>query len=733
MKPFYTTTNPSLKSHPLFLMLIITGAFCNAVNAQKITINSGSSLVLNGSVSLVINNAAFQNNGTFAAGASTVVFAGSNDTTTSYVDGNTASTFNNLSVIKSAYGVALKSKAIVTNVLTVNGGNLYADSNLILKSDVNLTARVAPVAATSQIIGKATVERYFPAKRSWRLSTAPVTNSNTIYNTWQDRGGNNPGIGLLVTGANPTGASGNGLDVSAQNSVTMKTWNYSTQALVNVLNTKVPISAGNSGSADNTGYFIFVRGDRNPANTCTCAVTNTTVSSIGALQTGTQTFPAASVSGQYTLIGNPYASPINFENLTRNNLVKRFYVWDPALNLTGGYVSMDDVDGTGNWLQSVPSAQTTDIQSGQAFFVETLAAGSASLTFNESSKSANRSNVGFRPMGVPSGLIRTTLYLLNTNNTTTLADGVFAQFNDKFSSGLDRNDAVKFGNTNENLSIVRNTTSLAAERRPELTLNDTIYFKLATTSQRAYQFVFDASNMQQPGMVGYLMDSYLGTSTLINLDGKTTVNFAINAVASSAATNRFKIVFKPAQVLPVTFTTVKAYQENAAVTVEWNVANEINMIKYDVEKSTDGSTFTYAGTTNVSGISNLNNTYSWLDVKPAQGVNYYRIKSYDINGDFKYSVIVKAILAAGTSGYSIYPNPVTTNVINLVMSNQPAGKYQVQLTNAIGQVIFVKDIQTNGGTSTQALSTGSKLTAGVYQLEISGQDNNHDTQKVIVE
>jgi hypothetical protein len=394
---------------------------------------------------------------------------------------------------------------------------------------------------------------------------------------------------------------------------------------------------------------------------------------------------------------------------------------------------MDDVDGTGNWLQSVPSAQTTDIQSGQAFFVETLAAGTASLTFNESSKSANRSNVGFRPMGVPSGLIRTTLYLLNTNNTTTLADGVFAQFNDKFSIGLDRNDAVKFGNTNENLSIVRNTTSLAAERRPELTLNDTIYFKLATTSQRAYQFVFDASNMQQPGMVGYLMDSYLGTSTLINLDGKTTVNFAINAVAASAATNRFKIVFKPAQVLPVTFTTVKAYQENAAVTVEWNVENEINMIKYDVEKSTDGSTFTYAGTTNVSGTSNLNNTYSWLDVKPAQGVNYYRIKSYDINGDFKYSVIVKAILAAGTSGYSIYPNPVTTNVINLVMTNQPAGKYKVQLTNAIGQVIFVKDIQTTGANSTHALSTGSKLITGVYQLEISGDDNNHDTQKVIVE
>jgi hypothetical protein len=622
--------------------------------------------------------------------------------------------------------------AIVSNVLSVNGGNLYADSNLVLKSDVDLTARVAPVAPASLIIGKATVQRYIPQKRSWRLLTAPVTNSNTIFNTWQDRGNNNTGIGLLVTGPNPTGAFGNGLDVSAQNTVSMKSWNYNTQGFVSVLNTHVPISAGNVGSADNTGYFIFVRGDRNAANTCTCTMTNTTLSSIGVLQTGTQTFPAASLSGKYTLIGNPYASPVDFKNLSLTNLVNRFYVWDPALNVTGAYVMMDDLLYSGTWSQSVPSAQTTDIQSGQAFFIETKNNNPAAITFNESSKSANRSNIGFRPMGIPSGMIKVTLSLLNEDNTTTLADGTFAEFNDAFSSGIDRDDAVKFGNTNENLSIVSNAISLAAERRPALSLNDTVFLKLAATTKRAYQFIFNAAHLQQPNMMGYLVDGYLGTSNIISLDGTTAVNFSIDAAAASAAPTRFKIVFKPAVVLPVTFTTVKAYQQNENIDVEWTVENELNILKYDVEKSTDGTTFTSVSTTAVNGNNNPANAYKWIDTKAVSGNNFYRVKWYDLNGTAKYSQQVNVIIERKIIPFTVHPNPVLGSIIHLQFANQPAGKYKFRLINSSGQLIWSTELFVSAGSTTQELKTGSYLPSGQYTLQIGGASNTVETQALII-
>ncbi|MEJ7588044.1 MAG: T9SS type A sorting domain-containing protein [Ferruginibacter sp.] len=720
----------------LILILSVSGDNLNA----QITITPGTNLVLNGNVSLILNNAALQNNGNFVAGSSTVNFSGHKDTLVSFVSGTNATTFNNLTVAKLAYGIALKSSVTVKNVLEVNGGNLYTDSNLTLKSDAKLTARLAPVATGSQIIGKANVERYINAKRIWRLLTAPVTNSNTIYNSWQNKGLYFSGKGTLVTGPNPSAA--NGLDNSAQNTVSMKAFNYATQQFTKVLNTHVAISSGNNGRADNTAYFIFVRGDRNPANTNINNMNTTTLTSSGTLQTGTQTFTATSVEGGYTLIGNPYASPVDFNNVTLNNLVKRFYVWDAALNTAGGYLMLDDVTNTGVYTKSVlVGSQTKDIQSGQAFFVQTKDRKEASITFNESSKSVNTTNSVFRPLtpgnttGAGAVELRTVLNLLNDDSTTIVADGAIAQFNEMFSSGVDLDDAAKFANSTENISLVRNNVLLTAERRPAPGYSDTLYFRLTNTTQRKYRLVFNADGINQPGMEGYLQDSYLGTSTLINLSGSTSVDFAINGETASAAISRFFMVFRPATVvLPVTISILKAYWENNDIAVEWKVENEINTIKYDVEKSTDGLMFSNVHTTNVSGSNNAYNTYSWLDVNPAQGNNFYRIRSYDKSGEVKYSSIVKVSIATRQekSGFSIYPNPVSGNVINLIMSNQPAGKYQVRLTNINGQSIFVKSIQTNGGNSTESLNTGAKLPAGIYQLEITGQDNRN-TQKVIVE
>ena len=748
MKPFY---NPGKKIVLSFSRLISLNmgllffvSIClwsNSLQAQEISINPGSYLVLNGNVSLVINNAALKNNGTFAAGSSTVNFSGYTDTLISNLSGNSTTTFNNLSVSKSAYGVALKSAAIVKNILAVDAGNLYTDSNLTLRSDASLTARVAPVASSSYIIGKANVERYISARRAWRLMTAPVANSNTIYNSWQNRGNNIPGLGLLVTGPNAGCTCGNGLDTSYRNTVSMKGWNYSTQAFAGILNTNVLISPGNSGSADNTGYFIFTRGDRDPLNTNVSYFNSTTVNSIGALQTGTQTFPASPVLGKYTLVGNPYASPVDFNNVTRTNLIKRFYVWDAALNSVGGYVMLDDLDNDGIYDKTIPaSSQTKDIQSSQAFFVQTLADGAANITFNESGKSGFYNSSVFRPAtgntptGFRMGKIAATLNLLNADNTTILADGTFAEFDNNFSASVDLDDALKFGNVNEGLSIVRNNISLTAERRPALSLNDTIYLKLATPTQRNYQFVFESTGLAKTGMTGYLEDSYLRTSTPVSLSGLTKVNFSINAAAASSLTNRFKIVFKQnLSTLPVTISSIKAYQQNNNIAVEWKVENEINMLKYDVEKSTDGIVFSHENTTSVAGINNAYNTYNWLDFNAVEGNNFYRIKSYDLSGEVKYSSVVKVAIAKSPSGFSIYPNPITGNVINLVMSSQPAGEYQVKLTNTIGQVIFVKTVQNNGGNSNQSLKTPAKLIAGVYQLEITGKDNSHNTQKVIVE
>lgn len=701
--------------------------------AQSLTINGNSKLVMRGNVSLVVRNAALINNGTLVDSAGTVQFSGDNDTTFSYLGGSNATSVYNLSINKGNFGTAIKSKIAVQNVLGVYNGILYPDSNLTLRSDKNLTARVDVIPAGANIIGKAMVERYFPKRRAWRLVTSPLANTPSIFDTWQNKGVYTLGVNTWVTGPNPTGAGGNGLDVSPQNNSSMKTWNVNTQALEAVSNTNVALSPVNVSGQDNIGYFMFVRGDRDPANFNTANSSNTTLSSNGQLQVGTQNFTASSSAGGYTLVGNPFASPIDLNNVVRNNLVKRFYVWDPSLNMVGGYVMLDDLDNNGVFTKSISaSSQTNHIQSSQAFFVETQSGGAASISFPESCKSADNNNTMFRPTADPQDIqsLRVVLNLKENDGTIIVADGVLFEGSSGFMKGIDRNDALKYSNINETISLIRNGYPLAAERSERLTENDTLFIKLQRITQRSYQFETEPAAINDPSLTAWLEDSYLQTSTPVDLYNKTAFDFTVDANSASAAANRFRIVFKHSTVLPVTIVSVNAVLQNKEALVNWTVANEMNIVKYEVERSADGINFSSIADKAATAAGAARYQYSINDKQPLSGYNYYRIKYFDANGEVKYSIIVKVNNSSNEKpAITVYPNPVENNIINVQFTNCETGKYNAKLVNEGGQLVYETTITNNN--SKVAIAPTVHLAAGNYLLELSNASSTV-TKKIMV-
>ncbi|MCW3093961.1 MAG: type sorting protein [Ferruginibacter sp.] len=701
----------------------------STVRAQEVKLYTGCNMVLTGNIYVVMNNTAFKNNGVFTAGSGTVVFTGNTDTSVAYVSGSSNTTFNNLTLDKMLYGIALKSSVGVKNVLTLSAGNFYSNSNLTLLSDSSNTARLAAVPSGANIYGTAMVERYIPSKRAWRLMTAPITNAATIYNSWQNAGVYTVGKGLLVSGPTATYGLDNG------NGASLKTWNATTQALVVVTNTYTSISKTNTGSADNTGYFVFIRGDRNPSNFVAPNTNITTLTSIGSLQTGTQTFSAVTNAGGYTLIGNPYASPIDFNAITRTNLVKRFYVWDPLVTALGNYVAMDDLDNDGVYSNAASaSLQTKEIQSAQAFFVETDVNGSASLTINETAKSSNNNIRVFRPVDgttLPGTgqSFRANIYLLNPDATVLFADGTLAEFAAGFSDNVTNQDALKFSNIGENLAFLRYGVTLAIERRPLILMNDTLFLKLWNVTNRSYQLRLMPENLSQTGLTAYLEDSYLATSTPLSLADTATINFTVDANVASANATRFRIVFKRLTVLPIAFTAVKAYPVNETIQVDWLVQDEVNTIKYEVEKSANGSAFSLVNTT----AANAAGSYSWIDAAPFTGENFYRIKSTDRNGEIKYSQVVYVLMAGKANHFTIQPNPVKGNSIHLQFANQPKGNYQFNLFNNSGQLIWSTSLPISSGSTSQVLKNNITLPDGVYQLQITGPANSIEVQKVIIQ
>jgi len=291
---------------------------------------------------------------------------------------------------------------------------------------------------------------------------------------------------------------------------------------------------------------------------------------------------------------------------------------------------------------------------------------------------------------------------------------------------------MKFTNINENIAFMRNGTAMAAERRPSVETNDTLFIKLWKTTPKNYEFDITPDAFYGVNMV--LQDLYLNTNLPITLFGSTKVNFTVDANPASADVNRFRIVFEKYNVLPVTLTGIKASLQNNKVAVEWTVENENNIVKYEVEKSVNGSDFSTAGVVEALAGSSAHNTYNWLDVSPAQGANFYRIKIYDRNGETRYSTVVKVITTKAVAGaISIYPNPVKGNTINVLLSNQVKGNYQLRLTSIAGQVIYTGSMNSENGNTVLVVNITSKLTAGAYQLEVITPEGKRSTQQVIAE
>ena len=81
-----------------------------------------------------------------------------------------------------------------------------------------------------------------------------------------------------------------------------------------------------------------------------------------------------------------------------------------------------------------------------------------------------------------------------------------------------------------------------------------------------------------------------------------------------------------------------------------------------------------------NGNSTTKQIYSYVDVSPKTGLNYYRLKQVDLDGQFEYSRIVSARLT-GLGLFKAYPNPVVGMLtIELPAESAIESAYLIDLT-----------------------------------------------------
>lgn len=163
--------------------------------------------------------------------------------------------------------------------------------------------------------------------------------------------------------------------------------------------------------------------------------------------------------------------------------------------------------------------------------------------------------------------------------------------------------------------------------------------------------------------------------------------------------------------LPVTGISLKAIKANQAIQLSWSTLTEKGTSHFIIERTLDGNVFELIGNRKAVGESNVKQDYYFTDTSPKKGVNLYRIKAVDFNGQFDYSEIV-AVKLADEAILTVYPNPVTDN-INISLQSQNTVKLNIYDLEGKKQISVDSD-GLEAGTSVDV----SKLSIGVYILEV---------------
>ncbi|MGZ3879241.1 MAG: beta strand repeat-containing protein, partial [Mucilaginibacter sp.] len=564
----------------------VTGAWTNSTTVTQgtgnisvtgtLTNSVGGTLTLGGGSLTISGN--YSNNGTYTQGIGSTVFNGSAQTLD---DAGNGTMFNNVTFNGGSTDIINSGNFSVSSsgVLTMSGTTvLNANGHLTLKSAASGSATIAAIPATASITGSVKVQRYITGGsltyRGYRLLSSPV------YTSTDAHGNNDYSINYLLTSTFLTGTNGTAGGFSSNTKLNPTLYlyrenmtpSYSTFTNSNFRGIK-DISASPNYTIDvdgspynilaGNGFLFFFRGD---ITTVSPYLTNTvpiasTFSISGTLNQGqvkvvdwftptlaTLSYTAASpatVRG-YNLVGNPYASSIDWENFQTATTTTgiygasvgtSIYVLDPISKNYGAYTKGGGGVGTNN--------ATNIIASGQGFFVVTSCS-CAKLYFNEGAKTNTQVTSPNLLMGMPADYTSVQYLRLQLAKDSVNTDDMIIRFNESASRAYSPEvDALyKEGYGQVSLSsFSSDQMPLAISVQPLPKTSETIALNVNTSADGNYQLnMKNITGIPQLYDI-WLMDAYKKDS--LDMRHNNTYSFdVIKSDTNTYGSKRFSLVIR---------------------------------------------------------------------------------------------------------------------------------------------------------------------------------------------
>ena len=173
--------------------------------------------------------------------------------------------------------------------------------------------------------------------------------------------------------------------------------------------------------------------------------------------------------------------------------------------------------------------------------------------------------------------------------------------------------------------------------------------------------------------------------------------------------------------LPVTFIGFTAQPRGSEVLLQWQTAMESNNDHFEVQRSANAVAFVFLTDVAGRGNSTIRQDYATVDPSPYPGLNYYRLKQVNQDGNSQYSKIVTVNMAiANGASLSVYPNP-TVHEIQLTLVSLRDVSGVLSLYSAAGKLIETRYASFTRGTNKLSWNV-SRLSAGIYYFRMENSD-----------
>jgi hypothetical protein len=157
-----------------------------------------------------------------------------------------------------------------------------------------------------------------------------------------------------------------------------------------------------------------------------------------------------------------------------------------------------------------------------------------------------------------------------------------------------------------------------------------------------------------------------GLTTVVDQAG--TNNGTLTNFSLSGSTSNFLTQNNNMFILPLKWLSFTAQKQNETVLLKWSTASETNTNNFTIEHSANGKDWNTIGSI-LSNNANITYNYSYVDVAPTPGINYYRIRENDNDGKYSYTKIGSINFSEDEKPFKLISNPIANNTLQFEINS----------------------------------------------------------------